>query len=62
MAQGHRNELTDIAGEIVAETDKAYRFYDGSRTEWIPKSQCEWDERESVMTMPLWLATEKGFV
>lgn len=64
MPRENRNELTDIAGELVApfETEKAYRFFDGSRTEWISKSQCEWDEEESVMTMPLWLAIEKGFV
>lgn len=62
MPQERRNELTDIAGEIVAETEKAYRFYDGSRTEWIPKSMCEWDKEESIMTMPLWVAEEKGFV
>ena len=56
------NELTDISGEIRGETERAYRFYDGAKTEWIPKSMCEWDEETSTMTMPTWLAEEKGFI
>jgi hypothetical protein len=57
-------ELTDIAGELVApfETAAAYRFHDGAKTVWLPKSQCEWDEQEAVMTMPVWLAQEKELI
>ena len=57
-------ELTDIAGELVPpfETAAAYRFYDGARTVWLPKSQCEWDEHDKVMTMPVWLAQEKELI
>lgn len=55
-------ELTDIAGEIKGETEKAYRFFDGTKTEWLPKSQCQWDADDKTMTMPVWPATEKGFV
>jgi hypothetical protein len=56
------SNLVDISGELVApfETEKAYRFYDGKTTVWLPKSQCEWDRVDRVMTMPEWLATEKG--
>lgn len=36
------NDLIDIAGEVRGETEKAYRFFDGERTVWLPKSQCEW--------------------
>lgn len=54
--------LVDITGEIVGETEKAYRFSDGENVVWLPKSQCEWDERESVMTMPEWLAIDKELV
>ena len=54
-----RNELVDIAGEVRGETPAAYRFYDGARTVWLPKSQCEWYEDERTMTMPVWLAQEK---
>ncbi len=57
-----KRELADIAGEIRGETDLAYRFYDGIRTVWLPKSQCEWDEDTQVMTMPEWLAKEKELI
>lgn len=64
MPRDQDSKLTDISGELVPpfETEKAYRFYDGSTTEWIPKSQCEWDEETSTMTMPTWLAKERGFI
>lgn len=58
----HRSNLIDISGEIKAETEKAYRFYDGTRTEWVPKSQVEWDAESKTMAMPEWLAKDKGFV
>lgn len=57
-----KRELVDIAGMILFETEKAYRFDAGDKQEWIPKSQCQWDPDEKVMTMPEWLATEKGFI
>jgi len=55
-------ELIDIAGEIRGETDAAYRFHDGARTVWLPKSQCHWDEDDKTMAMPTWLATEKELI
>lgn len=55
-------ELVDIAGEIKGETTAAYRFFDGVRTVWLPKSQCEWDSDEKQMTMPIWLAQEKELI
>ena len=60
MSKNH--DIIEIAGEIHGESDKAYRFYDGKKTEWVPKSQCEWDEKDKTMQMPEWLATEKGFL
>ncbi len=56
------HDIIEIAGEIRGETDKAYRFYDGKKTEWVPKSQCEWDEKDKTMQMPEWMAEEKGFL
>lgn len=41
MARAQGNDIVDIAGEITAETEKAVRFYDGSRTVWLPRSQIE---------------------
>jgi hypothetical protein len=60
--KAHGNDLVDIAGELRAETERAYRFFDGSVTEWLPKSQCEWDAADKTMSMPSWLALEKGFL
>lgn len=54
--------LVDLSGEVRGETEKAYRFYDGKTTAWVPKSQVEWDEEEKTMTMPVWLAQERGLV
>lgn len=54
-------KLIDIAAKLQGETDKAYRIYDGSRTEWVPKSQVE-DNGDGTFTMPEWLAQEKGFI
>lgn len=57
-----RSDLVDISGEIQSETDRAYRFYDGLRIVWLPKSQCEWDESDKTMAMPEWLAKEKELI
>jgi len=54
-------ELIDIAAEIKAETERAYRIFDGKTTEWVPKSQVERNDN-GTFTMPEWLAQEKGFI
>ncbi len=57
-----KSDLVDIAGEIKAETERAYRFYDGNITVWLPKSLCEWDDNDHTMTMPMWIAEEKELI
>jgi RNase P/RNase MRP subunit p29 len=54
-------KLVDIAGELRGETDKAYRIFDGTRTEWVPKSQAQMND-DGTFTMPEWLAKERGFI
>ena len=56
-----KKEVIDIACRVVGETDKAYRVDDGTRVEWIPKSQVEKND-DGTVTMPEWLAEEKGFI
>jgi hypothetical protein len=58
------SDLVDIAGELVEpfETGKAYRFFDGDRTVWLPKSQCQWDADDKTMAMPEWLAKKRGLI
>lgn len=57
-----RDTIVDIAGEIRGETERAYRFDDGTKQVWLPKSQCEWDEDSHTMAMPQWLAYEKELI
>lgn len=54
-------ELFDVAAELKAETEKAFRIFDGKVTEWVPKSQVEKND-DGTFTMPMWLAKEKGFL
>ncbi len=62
MSRHRPAALVDIAGEITAETGLAYRFHDGLRAVWLPKSQCAWDPDDRVMAMPAWLAKEKELI
>lgn len=53
--------LFDLAAEKRAETERAIRLFDGTRSEWVPKSQVQ-DNEDGTFTMPEWLAKEKGFI
>jgi hypothetical protein len=50
--------MHEFSGEILAETELAWKFADGRRAVWLPKSQCEWDE--PTMLVPEWLAIKTG--
>ena len=54
-------EIVDIAAQVRGETERAYRLYDGAKTEWVPKSQVE-NNNDGTFTMPYWLAKDKGFI
>lgn len=53
-------DATEIAGDIKRETDKAWLFFDGARQEWVPKSMAT--RTDEGLSMPEWLAKEKGFI
>jgi len=60
-----RQELIDINCKKLAETAKAIRVDDGTKQAWLPLSQIEVENESNgtiTVTMPLWLAKEKGFV
>lgn len=58
-----KSDLIDLSDGVVAgETDKEFRFVYEDKTVGLPKSQCEWDPDGRVMTLPEWLAVEKGLV
>lgn len=56
-----KKELYDVAAQIKAETPKAFLLFDGTREEWVPKSQVEQND-DGTFTMPEWLAKDKGFI
>jgi hypothetical protein len=61
-----RSDLVDIAGELRADRERSIQFFDGSKTVWLPKSQIEVEKTGPnnfvTVTMPEWLALEKGLI
>ncbi len=55
------SDIIDIAAQVRGETDRAWKLDDGTRTEWVPKSQVE-KNADGTFAMPEWLAKEKGFL
>lgn len=56
-----RNDMIDIYAELLGETEKALKLFDGQFTEWVPKSQVE-QNSDGTFSMPEWLAFDKGFI
>jgi hypothetical protein len=69
-----KSDLIDIECEIVAEREKAIAITDGTTEQhegkerakwfWLPRSQIEIapNGKTFTVTMPEWLATEKGLI
>lgn len=59
-----KSDLIDIACIIRHETQRAWLIDVGNeKPVWVPKSQAEIDEdKGTIITMPEWLAKEKGLV
>ena len=57
-------KLIDIAVALKHETPKAYLVENGEGEMWLPKSQVELYDQPggAVLTMPYWLAKEKGLI
>ena len=55
-------KLVDIECTVQHETDSAYLVSDGEHKVWVPKSQVELDEDTGILTLPEWLAIDKGLV
>ena len=55
------DRLFDLAAQIQHETELAYLLFDGTKTEWVPKSLVE-DNGDGTFTMPERIAKEKGFI
>lgn len=63
-----KSDIIDIDGAIEARTDKAVLFHTGDKEQaaWLPLSQIEVDETGVpgivTVTLPEWLATDKGLI
>lgn len=62
-----KSELVDILCHVHVETDKAVLVSDDGDKEnavWLPRSQIEFEKRGSHVniTMPEWLALDKGLI
>jgi hypothetical protein len=63
-----KSNIIDIDGAIEARTDRAILFHTGDKTEaaWLPLSQVEVAETGIggifTVTLPEWLAQEKGLI
>ena len=59
-----KSDLVDIAVELRHETAKAYLVHTGEGEMWLPKSQVEYykERTTEIVTMPYWLAREKGLI
>lgn len=62
-----RSDLIDIACDRrrVSPSGKAWLIHDGTREAWVPISACEWDGPDrghGTLTLPEWLAKEKGLI
>jgi hypothetical protein len=55
------HDLVDVAGEVRAQTEKAIQFFDGDTLVWLPRAQIEVND-DGTVTMPEWLAIDKGLV
>lgn len=65
MTRRANHDLVDIAGEVHAWTEKGVKFFDGKVSVWLPRSQVEVNDdgrRRHTVTMPEWLALEKGLI
>lgn len=56
--------IIDISVIIVHLTEKAVLIKDAEDADavWLPLSQVEVDEADNVVTLPEWLALEKGLI
>lgn len=56
------DETVELDGEILDDREVSWKFYDGKTTTFLPKSLCTWDPGTRQMTVPVWLAAQRGLV
>lgn len=66
--QARKSDLLDITVQLHHETPKAILVSDDGdkdKAVWLPFSQCEVERKSGgivIVTLPEWLATDKGLV
>jgi hypothetical protein len=59
-------DLVEIEAEIRVETYDAVQIHDGKTLTWLPKSQVKIERAQRgdncIVTMPKWLAQERGLI
>jgi hypothetical protein len=66
MARGFRDEnggyadVVEFELDLLSETDRAWRVFDGSLEMWLPKSQVE--RHGNHFMVPRWLAEQRGLI
>lgn len=61
MPRPNPNDLVDIDGEVRAQTERAVQWFDGDKLVWLLRSQIEIND-DGTVTMPFWMAHEKGLI
>ena len=56
------NDDIDLELELIDQSDDAFQVSVGDETWWVPKSLCSYDEMNGWLTIPEWLALEKGMI
>ena len=63
-----KSDVIDITVQVLHEAENAVRVTDGTpgKSVWLPKSQIEIEKADTgnlhVLTLPEWLALEKGLI
>lgn len=60
MKRNH--DVVDVSCTIKHETAQAVLINDGDNDIWLPFSQVEVDRTANMVSMPEWLAIEKGLI
>lgn len=60
------SEVVDVEVGLVRETEKAWLVLstDTGKQDWVPKALCELERAQGLytLTLPTWMAIEKGLV
>lgn len=59
-----KRDLVDVSVELRSKTPSglAYIIFDGDKEHTVPVSQCTWDPDAKTMSMPEWLAEDRGLI